>query len=93
MRVVTFDCGQKKEGNTALIRALIKKTLIKPTANVIKLFKASDKLPTICIFGHDDLKLFTPIQETMRRRDSTADVILLIRTSNKFSSRIGHMSL
>ena len=63
MRVVTFDCGQKKEGNTSLMRALIKKTLIKPTATAIKLFKVNDKLPTICVFGHDDLKLFTPIQE------------------------------
>ena len=63
MRVVTSDCGQKKEGKTALMRALIKKTLIKPTASAIKLFQVRDKLPTICVFGHDDLKLITPIQE------------------------------
>ena len=63
MRVVTFDCNQKKESKTALMRALIKTTLIKPTATAIKLFQGRDKLPTICVFGHDDLKLITPIQE------------------------------
>jgi glycosyltransferase involved in cell wall biosynthesis len=63
MRVATFDCNQKKESKTALIRALIKKTLIKPTATAVKLFQGRDKLPTISVFGHDDLKLITPIQE------------------------------
>jgi len=63
MRVVTFDCNQKKESKTALMRTLIKTTLIKPTATAIKLFQGRDKLPTICVFGHDDLKLITPIQE------------------------------
>jgi glycosyltransferase involved in cell wall biosynthesis len=63
MRVVTFDCSQEKKDNTALMRALIRKILIKPTAIAIKLFKVSDKLPTISVFGHDGLKLITPIQE------------------------------
>jgi hypothetical protein len=63
MRVVTFESKRTKESHTAFVRALIKKTLIKPTATAIKLFKVRDKLPTICVFGHDDLKLITPIHE------------------------------
>jgi hypothetical protein len=63
MRIVTFDCRPKKEGNTAFMRAFIQKIFIKLKAIAIKLFKVSDKLPTICVFGHDDLKLITPIQE------------------------------
>jgi hypothetical protein len=63
MRAVTFEYNHKKEGNRALMRALIKKILIKPTAIATKLFKVSDKLPTLCVFGHDGLKLITPMQE------------------------------
>jgi hypothetical protein len=50
------------DGNAAPKRAFIKK-LVKLTTVAIKIFKVSDKLPTICVFGHGDLKLITPIQE------------------------------
>jgi glycosyltransferase involved in cell wall biosynthesis len=63
MKVVAFDDSPRKDGNTAPKRALVKKKLIKLMTIAIKLFKVSDKLPTICAFGHDDLKLVTPIQE------------------------------
>jgi glycosyltransferase involved in cell wall biosynthesis len=63
MKVVAFDNSPRKDGNTAPTRALVKKTFIKLMTIAIKLFKVSDKLPTICAFGHDDLKLVTPIQE------------------------------
>ena len=43
---------------------LSKQKFIKLITTAIKLFKAkSGKLPIICIFGHDDLKLVTPIWE------------------------------
>ncbi len=69
MKVVAFDGSPRKDGNTAPKRALIKKKLIKLMTIVIKLFKVSDKLPTICIFGRDDLKLVTPIQEDYEEKE------------------------
>ena len=63
MKVIAFDSSPKKDGNTASKGAFIKKKFIKLMTFAIKLFKVSDKLPTICIFGRDDLKLVTPIQE------------------------------
>ncbi len=63
MKIVAFDDNLRNGGNRALKRALIKKKLIELMTIAIKLFKVSDKLPTICVFGHDDLKMVTPIQE------------------------------
>jgi len=63
MRVVAFDCSPKKESNTVSKRAIIKKTLIKLMTIAVKLFKASEKLPIICIFGDDDFELVSPILE------------------------------
>ena len=63
MKVAAFNGRQKKECNTAQKRVLIKEKLVKLITIAIKLFKVSDKLPTICVLGYDDLKLVTPIQE------------------------------
>jgi glycosyltransferase involved in cell wall biosynthesis len=63
MKVVAFNGRPQKDGNTAQKRILIKKKLIKLMTNGMKSFKVREKLPIICIFGHDDLKLITPIWE------------------------------
>jgi glycosyltransferase involved in cell wall biosynthesis len=63
MKVVAFIGSPQKDGNTAQKRVLIKKKLIKLMTIGMKLFKVREKLPIICIFGHDDLKLVTPIWE------------------------------
>ena len=63
MKVVTFHGGLTKEWDAAPKRDLIKKSFIKLMATAVKLFRVSDRLPTVCIFGRDDLKLITPIQE------------------------------
>ena len=63
MKVVAFSGSPRRESNKAPKRVLIKKKLIKLMTVVTKLFKGSDKLPTICIFGCDGLKLVTPVQE------------------------------
>ena len=63
MKVVTFDGGLKKECNAAPKPDLIKRNFIKLMATAVKLFRVRDRLPTVCIFGRDDLKLITPIQE------------------------------
>jgi glycosyltransferase involved in cell wall biosynthesis len=62
MKVAAFNGSPKKDGNAASMRVLMEK-LIKLMTVAIKIFKVSDKLPTICVFGCDDLKLVTPIQE------------------------------
>jgi glycosyltransferase involved in cell wall biosynthesis len=62
MKVAAFNGSPKQDGNAAPMRVLIKK-LIKLMTVAIKIFKVSDKLPTICVFGRDDLKLITPVQE------------------------------
>jgi glycosyltransferase involved in cell wall biosynthesis len=62
MKVVAFNGSPRRGGNTAQKRVLIKKNLIKVMSMLIKLFKLrSGKLPIICIFGHDDFELVTPI--------------------------------
>ncbi len=61
--MVKFDAGLAQEHNAALKRDLIKKNLIRLMATAVKLFRVSDRLPTVCIFGRDDLKLITPVQE------------------------------
>jgi O-antigen biosynthesis protein len=63
MKVVTFDGGLTKEWNAAPKRDLIKKSFIKLMATAVKLFRVSERLPTVCIFGRDDLKLIAPMQE------------------------------
>ena len=63
MKVIAFDSSPKKDGNTTPKRDFIKKKFINLMTIAVKLFKASDKLPIICIFGHNDFKLVTPIQE------------------------------
>ena len=48
--------------NTGPKQSLNKKKLIKMITAAVKLFKVrNEKLPVICIFGHDDLELVTPI--------------------------------
>ena len=61
--MVKFDAGLAQEHNAAPKRDLIKKTLIKLKTAAVKLFRVSDRLPTVCIFGRGDLKLITPVQE------------------------------
>ena len=51
MKVAAFNGRQKKECNTAQKRVLIKEKLVKLITTAIKLFKVSDKLPTICVLG------------------------------------------
>jgi glycosyltransferase involved in cell wall biosynthesis len=64
MKVVAFESNLKKDCNTSQKRSLIMEKLIKLMNIAIKLFKGrSEKLPIICIFGHDNLKLVTPICE------------------------------
>jgi len=64
MKVVAFDDTPRKDGNATPKQVFIKKKLIKLMTMAIKLFKArTGKLPIICIFGRDDLKLVTPIWE------------------------------
>ena len=63
MKVVAFKDIPRKDGNPAQRRFPIKGKVIKLLADVTKLFKVSDKLPVICIFGQDDLNLVTPICE------------------------------
>jgi len=63
MKVIAFEGSPRKDWNIGTKRVFIKKKLFKLLTLVIKLFKANDKLPTICVLGRDDLKLVTPIQE------------------------------
>ena len=63
MKVVAFHGSPRKDGDTAKKRGPIKKQLIKLMTTAIKLFKVNEKLPTICVFGCDNLKLFTPVHE------------------------------
>jgi len=63
MKIIAFENSRRKTWNTDTKRVFIKETLIKLMTIVIKLFKINDKLPTICVLGRDELKLFTPIQE------------------------------
>ncbi len=63
MKVLRFNGILKNKGKVASKRALIKKKLIELMTIAIKLFKVSDKLPTICIFGADNLNLVTPANE------------------------------
>jgi glycosyltransferase involved in cell wall biosynthesis len=63
MKVIRFGDSLRKDGNTVAKGLFIKRKLVKLMTTVAKLFKGSDKLPTICVFGQDDLKLFTPISE------------------------------
>ncbi len=63
MKVLRFNGILKNKGKVASKRALVKKKLIELMTIAIKLFKVSDKLPTICIFGADNLNLVTPTNE------------------------------
>ncbi len=64
MKAVAFTGNTRKNLNAGLKRLFIKEKLIKLVPLVIKLFRArSEKLPTLCIFGRDDVKLVTPIGE------------------------------
>jgi len=63
MKAVAFYSSPRKDGNTTLKRVLIKQKFIKLMTNVIKLFEGSEKLPIICILGHENLKLVTPLCE------------------------------
>ena len=63
MKVVAFTGRPQNDCNTVRKRVLVKKKLIKLMTNGLNLFKVREKLPTICVFGHDDLKLITPIEE------------------------------
>ena len=62
IKVAAFNGSTRKDDNTAPKRVLIKKIVIKLMTIANKLFKVrSEKLPIICIFGHDDFELVTPI--------------------------------
>jgi glycosyltransferase involved in cell wall biosynthesis len=61
--VVKFDAALAQEPNAAPKRDLIKNKFIKLITTAVKLFRVSDRLPTVCIFGRGDLKLITPVQE------------------------------
>jgi O-antigen biosynthesis protein len=64
MKAVAFTGNPRKNGNTEVKGLLIKEKLMKLVPLVIKLFKArSDKLPTLCIFGREDVELVSPIGE------------------------------
>jgi glycosyltransferase involved in cell wall biosynthesis len=63
MKVIAFKDDRRKDVDTAKKRFLIREKFIKLLADATKLFKVSDKLPVICIFGQDDLNLVTPICE------------------------------
>lgn len=63
MKVVTFDSNPKKSYNTAPKQARIRGKLLKLMAAAIELFRSSDQLPTICLFGCEDVQLATPVKE------------------------------
>ena len=58
MKVVAFDGSNGNDGNAGPKQSLNKKKLIRMITGAAKLFKVrNEKLPVICIFGHDDLEL------------------------------------
>jgi glycosyltransferase involved in cell wall biosynthesis len=62
MKVVAFDNSPGNDGDAGPKQSLNKKKLIRMITAAVKLFKLrNEKLPVICIFGHDDLELVTPI--------------------------------
>ena len=63
MKVVACTDSPRKDSNKASKRDLISKKLIKLIIHAVELFRVRDKLPTVCVFGRDDVKLATPVQE------------------------------
>ena len=64
MNVVALKGIRGRNDNSARHRLPIFKKLFKGVTAAIKSMRViSGKLPTICIFGHDDLELITPVWE------------------------------
>ncbi len=64
MAVASFDGRVRKDGDEAARGTPIRKRFIKMMTAAMNSFKSkNEKLPTICVFGHDGLQLATPIQE------------------------------
>jgi glycosyltransferase involved in cell wall biosynthesis len=64
MTVASFDECVTKDSDAAARGTPIRKRFIKMITTAMNSFKSkNEKLPTICVFGHDGLQLATPIQE------------------------------
>ncbi len=63
MKVATFESNLRKDCCMFPKQSPVTEKLIKLVTTAIRRFKGSDKLPTLCVFGRDNLKLVTPTQE------------------------------
>jgi glycosyltransferase involved in cell wall biosynthesis len=64
MNGMTSDGNGKKDGDKRKDGGAIQNRLLRLLAGTVKSFQSKgDKLPVVCIFGHDGLNLATPVHE------------------------------